>query len=208
MPSLASYDKGKKSFHGRSYALDISAGLEFSARLWDPVKRTKKKLPYRVFLIGNHEERIRRAVEATPELEGTIGYQDLELEQYYDTTVDYDGGTPGVIDIDGILYGHYLVSGISGRPLSGENPGYALLAKKFRSVTVGHSHLFDHTSRNVAGRGWINGLHAGCFIDYHSSWAGGSQDSWRSGVVVKRNVQDGNYDLEFISIERLSKEYG
>ncbi len=208
MPSLASYDKGKKSFHGRSYSADINSGLDFSDRLWAPVRRTKKRLPYAVFLIGNHEERIRRAIEMTPELDGTIGYHNLELDRYYDDVVDYDGGTPGIIDVDGILYSHYLVSGTAGRPLTGENPGSALLAKKYRSVTVGHSHQFDHATRNVAGRGWINGLHAGCFVDYRSDWAGSSQDSWRSGVVIKRNVYDGDYDLEFVSIDRLRKEYG
>jgi hypothetical protein len=138
MPSLSSYDKGLRSFQGRTYQADIAAGLDFSDRLWTPVKARKKKLPRRVFLIGNHEQRIDRALELSPELQGTVAYSDLELEKDYDEVVPYTGkNTPGIIEIDGITYAHYLVSGVLGRPISGEHPAYTLLSKQFTSCTVG-----------------------------------------------------------------------
>jgi len=61
--SLSSYDKGKASFHGKSYKKDLDAGLDFSERMWEPIRRAKKKKPYAVFLEGNHEERQSRVLE-------------------------------------------------------------------------------------------------------------------------------------------------
>ena len=114
MASLSSYDKGKGTFVGRTYERDINSGLEFSDRLWGPIKRMKKKLPYRVFLEGNHEERIRRAINLSPELAGTLSMEDLDLASNYDTFVPYQGFTPGIIEIDGITYAHYFSSGVMG----------------------------------------------------------------------------------------------
>jgi len=63
MPSLSSYDKGKASFHGASYERDIDSGLNFLDRMWHPVKKSKKKLPHSVFLVGNHEQRKKKVLE-------------------------------------------------------------------------------------------------------------------------------------------------
>ena len=54
----------------------------------------------------------------------------------------------------------------------------------------------------------MNGLCIPCMVDYPVDWAGTVTDLWDRGVVVKHNVEDGNYDLEYVSLERLEKEYG
>lgn len=209
MPSLSSYDKGKKSFHGRSYRADILAHLDFQDRLWFPIIKRKKKLPRRVYLIGNHEERINKAVNLQPELEGTIGLGDLHLDRFYDDIVHYVGNTPGVINVDGINYAHYFVSGLSGRPIFSEHPAYSLVTKNFASCTQGHNHLIDFCQRKIIGQDQrvLNGLTVGCYQDYNADWAGETNRLWWRGIVVKRNVEDGNYDPEFISLERIKKEF-
>lgn len=55
MPSLSSYDKGKKSFEGRRYKRDIDAGIDANERYWNILKAPKKKLPKHFFTYGNHE---------------------------------------------------------------------------------------------------------------------------------------------------------
>lgn len=64
MPSLSSYDKGKKSFEGRRYVNDINAGRQAMALFMSPLleeqerlRRNKEKLwkPRLVFTLGNHE---------------------------------------------------------------------------------------------------------------------------------------------------------
>lgn len=206
-PSLSSYDSGKKSFVGRTYRADVDSHLEFEDRLWTPIRRSKKKLPRRVFLEGNHEYRLTRAVELQPVLENTISFNDLDLDRNYDTIVRYKGLVPGSINIEGVTYAHFLVAGISGRPLGGEHHAYSLLAKRFGSSTVSHSHLLDYCIRTTGDQSKIHGLVSGCFVDYPVEWAGEMQDLWWSGVVICRNVERGNYDPEFVSLERLRRIY-
>lgn len=209
MPSLSSYDKGLRSFQGRTYSADIASGCEFSDRLWGPIKRRKKKLPLRVFLHGNHENRIEKALQLSPELEGTISFNDLCLSDFYDIVVPYSGkNTPGIIELDGITYAHYLISGIMGRPIGGEHPAYTLISKGFTSCTVAHSHLLDYCIRTRPDGSRAMGLVAGCFVDYQSDWAGESQKLWWPGVVFCRNLEQGQYDPQFISLAALRKEYG
>ncbi len=207
MPSLSSYDKGKRSFFGKTYQRDVESYLDFQEKLWHRARKQKKKMPYRVKLIGNHEERINKAVNLQPELEGTIGLHNLDLTSYYDIIVPYDGNTPGVLEVDGISYSHYFTSGNLGSAISSEHTAYQLLTKKFSSCTQGHSHKLDYCVRNKQAHGMIMGLSCGCFFDYHSEWAGGSQDQWWRGVVIKRNVEDGRYDLQLINMESLKYEY-
>lgn len=207
MPSLSGYDKGKKCFQGRTYRADIEAHLDFQEKLWGVVKSAKKKLPRRIFLLGNHEERIGRAIEMQPELEGAIGYDDLELDEYYDEVVGYSGSSPGSISVDGIIYSHFLLTGISGRPIGGEHTGYSLLVKQFNSCVVGHSHIFDHCIRTRADGRAIHGLSAGCYFDYDADWAGEANKLYWRGLVLLKGVDDGEFDLETIKMSRLKKEY-
>lgn len=208
MPSLSSYDRGTKAFQGRSYAQDIATHGDFQERLWNTVRRSKRKLPRRVTLIGNHEQRIARAINVQPELEGTISYRDLDLYRWYDEVVDYVGSTPGTIDIDGITYAHYLISGVSCRPISSEHQAHTILQKQFKSSTVGHNHTFDFCVKTTGDRRKIYGLCAGVFQEHEPSFAGDANRLWWRGVIIKRFVEDGRYDLEQVSLSRLKKEYG
>lgn len=206
-PSLSSYDKGKRSFVGKSYAKDVEAHNEFQDRVWSRVRRSKRKLPRRIRLIGNHEQRIDRVLDLNPELEGTVGYKSLDLERYYDTVVHYSGSTPGQVTVDGITYAHFFVSGILGRPIFGEHPAFSLLSKNHHSSTQGHSHVFDYCVRSV-GTSKIQGLISGCFQDYDAPWAGQANKLWWRGCFIKRSVDSGSYDLEAVSLSALKKEYG
>lgn len=209
LPSLSAYDKGKAMFYGRSYRADIDAHLEFEDRVWTPIRRLKKRLPFRVFTIGNHEDRISRALQSSPELSGTISLKDLDLDRNYDVVVEYDGyGTPGSITVDGVSYAHYVVAGIQGRALSSVHQGYQLLQKRHRSTTVGHQHVFSYNSQSVGTDTKIHGLSIPCMTDYPVDWAGNVTDLWDRGVIIKRNVYQGDYDLQFVSLRTLQKEYG
>lgn len=53
----------------------------------------------------------------------------------------------------------------------------------------------------------INGLVAGCYQDYVNDWAGVVGRFWRPGVAILRNAEEGSYDLQWISLDALRKEY-
>lgn len=208
MPSLSSYDKGKRAFHGRSYRADIEAHLDFQERMWAPVKARKKKLPYRVVLEGNHEHRIERALDLSPELTGTIGFNDYDFSSYYNEVVRYDGGTPGVIKMDGILFAHYFITGVSGRPIGGERPAHMLVDKTGTSCVAGHLHTLDYATRtNVAGI-TRSGLIVGCYQDYVNDWAGKIGNLWRPGIAILNDVENGSFDFEWVGLERIKRAYG
>lgn len=208
LESLSSYDKGKRSFHGKSYRKDLDAHLEFQERLWEPVKKTKKKLPWSVFLEGNHEHRIEKALDLSPEMTGMIGFDDFEFDRYYDEIVRYDGGLPGIYKSDGILFSHFFPTGISGRPIGGERPAHMLLAKNGISSVAAHSHTLDFATRRTVADGYLNALVVGCYQDFINPWAGSIGKFWQAGIPVLRNVEDGRFDFQWISIESLKKEYG
>ena len=207
-PSLSSYDKGKRSFQGRSYARDVASHNDFQDRVWHQYRKNKKRYPKRIRLIGNHEQRIDRALDLHPELQGTVSYDDLQLDQYNDIIVPYNGSSPGVIDVDGVSYAHYFISGVMGRPIGGEHPGYSLVSKKHQSCTQGHTHVFDHCVRTSEHGNNLHGLLTGCFLDYDTDWAGQANKLWYKGCFIKRNVYKGSYDLETISMNALRYEYG
>lgn len=208
MASLSSYDKGKASFHGRTYKRDVDAVIDFNEKMFSRIKARKKRMPETHFLEGNHENRIARALEFQPQLSGTVDFDDLRLGEYYQNIHRYQGGHPAVAVLGGVAYAHFHVSGIAGKPISGLHHADSLISKRHSSSTVGHSHLADW-STEISGDGRrINGCVVGCFVDYQMDWTGVTQNYWWSGVVVKRNVNQGNYDIQFISIEALKAAYG
>ncbi len=201
MASLCSYDKGKKSFEGRRYHRDIAAGVEAQDRMFKPIKARKRKLPRFVRCLGNHEDRINRAISLDPILDGTIGLNDLQSAEYGFEQYDYKT----LVNVDGVNYSHVLTSGVKGLPVTSAN---LMLAKQHESCTMGHAHTFDYSIQAKASGGHLHGLICGVFQDYHADFAGPANEMWRPGVVVKRNVEAGNYDLEWISLKRLMEAYG
>lgn len=109
MPSLSSYDVGKKSFEGRRYKADLEATHQGMEVLLAPLsnynskmRRTKHSLylPRLVLTLGNHENRINRVVENDPKLEGTISVEDLKYADFGWEVVPF----LKPIIIDGIAY--------------------------------------------------------------------------------------------------------
>src|SRR6185437_1383215 len=85
MPSLSSYDYGKKAYEGRRYALDIEAAKRGMTTLLNPLtdynnkqRKNGKKLykPRLVLTLGNHEDRITRAINSDPKLDGFMDLSD------------------------------------------------------------------------------------------------------------------------------------
>jgi hypothetical protein len=210
MPSLSAYDKGKASFVGKNYERDIEAHLDFQDRMWTPIRQSKRKQPYRVVHEGNHEYRLKRALEFDPHLAGDkfgISFNNFQFKDYYHDVIEYEGGTPGINTIENIAFAHYFISGVMARPIGGVHHAASLLAKNYQSSVQGHSHLLDYSIKTNTSGKQIMGLVGGVFQDYESPWAGNVNKLWWSGLCHLRNVDDGAFDLETISMDALRKEY-
>lgn len=215
MESLCSYDKNKKSFEGRRYKNDMAAVHQALELINEPTKhyneqqKKNKKTQYKprkIMLLGNHEQRIERAVECSPELEGTIGFDDLKYKNYGWEVIPFT--IP--IQVGGIYYSHFFPSGIKGDAITGVNVASNILTKIMLSATVGHNHLFDYATKALPNGKRIHGLSAGCFADSNNieQYALNTQYMWWHGLVLKHNVQNGEYDLEVFSMKRLQGMYG
>lgn len=203
MPSLSSYDKGKKQFEGRRYKSDIEAGNKSLKLLTDPIDEYNETAeieyhPKLVLLRGNHEARIQTALEYDPFLEGVIGYHDLESPGW--EVQDF----LQVVDIDGILYSHYFYNPMNGRPLGG------MVATRIKTVgttfTMGHQQTLDYAIRFVNGKSQ-HGLVAGACYLHDEEYKGPQGNAHWRGVIVKHAVNDGQYNPMFVDLDYLCQRY-
>ena len=210
MPSLSSYDIGKKSFEGRRYKDDIEVAIKAMKILLKPLKdynakQTKKKKkqykPRMVLTLGNHEQRINRATENDPKLYGTLSIDDLRYAEAGWEVFDF----LDIVVINGVVYTHYLTSGVMGRPIGTAS---AMVSKTHQSCVVGHQQ-----GRQVAYGKRADGTNITCIIAgscyLHDEEYMGSQgnDHWR-GLVMLHEVNDGQFDEMFVSLDYLRQKYG
>ena len=206
-PSMSAYEKGKAMW-GRMYQDDLDSGLDFNERMWHPLRHAKKKQPRKVFLEGNHENRMKKLLNDQPQLEGLLDWADLDLDRHYHDVITYEGGVPGFINIDGVSYAHYHISGVMGKPIGGIHQGSQMCQKIGCSATMGHTHTRNFFEMKHPAGPTRLGMVCGVFQDYRSGWAGNINDVWWPGVVYKRGVENGVYSHQWISLESLRKEYG
>lgn len=210
MESLSSYDVGKKCFEGRTYVKDIEAAKEAMQTFLAPIraeqerlKRNKEKQwhPRMVLTLGNHCERINKAINNDSKLDGLISIKDLEYEKDWEVIPFLE-----VVNIDGVLYSHYFVTGVMGRPVASARQ---LVIKKHQSCTMGHvqSTEIDLSQRRGDGTP-ILGLFAGIYYQHDEGYLNAQSNKQHRQVWMKYEVADGFYYAHAISIEYLRGKYG
>jgi hypothetical protein len=172
LPSLSLHDApGSKEAEGRRVKPDIDAGNEAFERFYAPIKKERDRLvrnkdkqwnPRCEFLMGNHENRLTRAIFREPKWEGILTMDALK--------------TPGfnrneflkIVEIDGIRYCHYFQNPFSGRPIGGTIPNR--LNHIGGSFVQGHQQGFLYGSKQYPDH-VAHGLVAGRFYSRRSSRA-------------------------------------
>lgn len=206
MPSLSSYDKGTKSMEGRRYVQDIEVGNHCFDLLNLPLKtyntgRKKKWKPRRVFLLGNHEDRISRAAENDAQVDGLVTLDHLNAKSWGWEVHDF----LEPVFIDGVGYSHYWYAPMTGRPYSGQS-------MELRLKTIGHSFTQGHQQtlmyglRFVGGRSQ-HGLVAGSAYLHTEDYKGPQGNAHWRGIIVCHQVEQGSYDPMFISLDYLCRRY-
>ena len=199
MPSLCSYDKGTKSFEGRRYKDDINAYLDFQDKLWSTVRSSKKRLPRnRVRLIGNHEQRIERAVNNDSKLEGLIKYEDLP----YSSWEVYPFLQP--VFIDNIAYCHYFPTGIMGRPTTSAT---AMVSKLHMSCIAGHQQGKQIAYAKRPDGSVITCIIAGSCYEHNETYLDIQSNNYWRGIIMLHEVNNGSFDEMFVSLKYLKEKY-
>lgn len=210
MPSLSSYDKGKKSFEGRTYRADILAANDalqmlmsgIDAEIERCISKHKKRWSLRkIVTLGNHEERILRAIETQRELDGLISIDDLFFKQWGFEV--YPFLEPVVVD--GIAYCHYFASGVMGRPVT---TARALLTKKHMSCIAGHLQGHDIATDHRADGTRITAVIAGSAYLHDETYLNAQTNNHWRGVLVLNEVDNGSFDEMPVSLDYLKRKYG
>jgi hypothetical protein len=210
MPSLSSYDVGKKAFEGRTYKADVEATKEAMNLLMKPIKEEQDRLvknkdkrwyPKFVLTLGNHEDRIDRAINLDRKLDGLISIDDLGYRENGWEVYPY----LEVVVIDGVAYSHYFTTGVMGRPVT---TATALLNKKHMSSVMGHVQHRQIAYAQRADGKQMTGLFVGsCYLHDEDYLGSQGNDYWR-GIWVLHEVNEGSFDEMPISLNYLKAKYG
>lgn len=209
MPSLSSYDVGKKSFEGRRYKTDLEIVQTAMAALFRPLEdfnakarknKEKQYTPRKILTLGNHENRINRAVENDSKLDGTIGINDLKYEDFGWEV--YPFLEPVVVD--GVAYCHYFTSGVMGRAVPNARQ---LAIKKHMSCSMGHVQNWDiHREVRADGKPIIALFAGSCYL-HNEDYLGPQGNTYDRGIWMKHEVEDGHYHPMMVSLKFLKERY-
>ncbi len=212
MPSLSSYDKpGSKSYEGKRYVEDIEAGnkamklLLSSLEAYNKGRRSKKKGRYKprlVFLVGNHENRIERAINDNPAyLEGTIGYKHLNLSGWK------VHNHQEIVDIEGVLFSHSFVNpdSLLKNVLGGTIDNK--MQKIGSSFVMGHQQHLQFGTRSLSSGKQLIGIVAGSYYQHDEDYLGPQGNNHWRGCVMLHEVRDGYGDPMFLSLDYMRRRY-
>jgi hypothetical protein len=218
VPSLSSYDRGKKSFEGRRLAADLDAGHRALELMEGPLNRRNaalrksKKAPIRMdkhVTWGNHEHRIARTVENVPELDGLIGVH--ILDEFWQARGWNTHQYTEVIDLDGVWYSHCFLTELTGRALG--SMASTMLKQVGHTMTQGHRQTYEVACRYVGGKMQRALIAGACYLhdeQYKGPTRATSERSanyhWR-GCVMKHDVADGEYSLMELPLDYFCRRY-
>jgi len=215
MPSLSSYDAGKKAMEGRRAKADIAAANAGFDLLCKPMedfnakaRADKKRLwtPDKHIALGNHEDRITRACENNAQIDGLLSLDMLNYAAHGFTVHPF----LEPFYLDGVGYAHYWVNHMTGKPLGGMP--ITRLKQVGHSFTMGHQQTYDTALRFVVDpetgearsqRALIAGA---CYL--HDEDYKGPQGNahWR-GILVCHEVERGSYSLMEVTLDYLARRY-
>ena len=210
MESLSTYAYGKMEFEGRRYVEDIEAAKKGMNVLLGPLRALQqrqadgKKKVYRPemhFLLGNHENRINRAINDDAKLSGLISTEDLAYEEFGWTVHPF----LKVVSLEGIAFSHYFTTGLAGRPASTAN---AQLNKMHQSCVAGHQQGFQMATGKTAEGKLLTSIIAGSFYLHDEGYLGQQGNAHWRGALMLHNCHEGSFDLTQLPMIYLERKYG
>ena len=210
--SLSSFDRlGSKQTEGRRFAAALASVREAQTLIFDEIEKFNRHRRGTAALevdefhltLGNHEQRLQRAIDADPaHLDGVISMDSITE------------GFPWVVhpylepaSIAGIAFAHSIATGVAGRPAS---TAQQILLKHFTSAVAGHLHTLSFATGTKTDGTRINAAIRGMYDDTEQTWCGPQvQRIWQSGIAVLRHCDgSGRFDFEWWSHSRLKRAFG
>ena len=200
--ALSSYDKGRKASEGRRVLADFDAANKANRLLTKPFTGIKGYNPEMHLTLGNHENRVNRAVESDAALDGFLTLDNLN---YKDTGWAVHPFLDQVV-LDGVAYSHFFANPMTGRPFGGANMDTRLKTVGY-SFTMGHQQMHMAAHRPLGNGKILRGLVSGSCYLHDEDYKGKQGNTHWRGIVFKHEVNDGNYDIMEVSLNYLCRRY-
>lgn len=202
VPSLSSYDKGKRSAENKRYKYDLEAVHRGMELLMTPIVKAPDYHPRLVMTLGNHEDRITRYANDNPAFDEHLSVKDLGYEAWGWEVIPF----LEVVKIGGVSYCHYFYNPNTGKPYAGANLETRLKTIGM-SFTMGHQQGLSTAIRDLADGTRQRGLVAGSFYQHNEDYKGPQGNGHWHGLIFKHEVREGNYDLMEVSLGYLRRRY-
>jgi hypothetical protein len=208
MPSLSSYDRGKKSAEGRRYKEDIKAGNDAIDLFESTLRKAAPKYrPIRHVVLGNHENRIERAIEEDARIDGAISMDDLGWRKHGWFVHPF----LKPVAISQINFVHYCCLNSKGKVTQTKNgaPSAEAQARRFaRSTVTGHAQGID-LAYTYGGDRTLVSVIAGSFYQHEERYMGPQGETYWRGIVMLNDVRTtGEFDPMPVSLDYLRRNYG
>lgn len=212
--SISAWNKNRKlTLEGQRFEAEIEAAnkaldlIESEISKFNVVKSKGKKAqyrPFKLFIKGNHEDRIDRYLDENPQMQGLINHDKLlKLNERKWLAIDYKDD----YYIHGTAFTHAPIHN-GGQAISGKYVCAKALDLYSKSVIFGHTHRLQIDSRRSKGDNLRIAMTSGCFFDIDPQYAKGSPKEYWKGIHRIVHTNDGQFEIvDQISLDRLLKEY-
>ena len=201
MPSLSTHDKpGSLQLEGKRYKSDCESVHRATDLLLDPIRAVSGYHPELIMTLGNHADRITRAIKADPKLEGFMSLDDLKYKEAGWKV--YPFLQPVVIA--GVAFCHYFPSGVMGRPITSAK---SILTKLHMSAFAGHQQGRDIAYSHRADGKDMTAIISGSFYQHDEEYLNPfTNNHWR-GMYFLHEVKDGSFDEMAVSLNYLKRRF-
>ena len=204
--SLSSYDKGKKEIEGKRLSADWDSMRRALDILEKPYAGLSKYKPRKVYVEGNHEYRVKRYANDNPQLDtlpdvlGEFRSRGWEIHPFLKT-----------VAIDGVHYCHLFARTSTGKVTNssqrfGATNAIAQARANMVSCTAGHRPGFEYGLLPIADR-TLHSLIAGSYFQHNENYETPQGSRYWRGLVMKHEVQAGEYNLMQVSLDYLKRKY-
>jgi hypothetical protein len=202
LPSLSTHDEpGSIQAEGRRYADDLDSVHGAMAAFMEPIRKVEGYHPKLVLTLGNHEDRIDRAIARDPQcLDGKIGMADLRYKQFGWTVVPF----LQPVSIGGVLFCHYFPAGVMGRALT---TAAGIIRKYHQSAVAGHLQGRDIAYGKHADGTAITAIISGSFYQHDEAYLTPLANAHWRGAWFFHEVRDGQFDEMALSIDFLKRKF-
>jgi hypothetical protein len=201
MSSLSTHDaKGSIRLEGTRYKKDVDCTQRAMGMLMEHIHHVPGWKPKLILTLGNHEDRITRAVNADPKLQGLMSLDDLGYLEAGWTV--YPFLQP--VSIGGVAFCHYFPSGVMGKPITSAK---TLLSKLHMSAYAGHLQGRDIAYAHRADGRDMTAIISGSFYQHKEDYLTPfTNNHWR-GLYLLHEVKDGSFDEMAVSIGYLKRRF-